>query len=86
MSTVLERVRNVIVHEFRVDESELKPGSLFVDDLNMDSLDIVNLLFALENEFSTDERGLQISDEEAEKLRSVQAVVDYLKAHGIEDG
>jgi len=86
MSTVLERVRNVIVHEFRVDESELKPGSLFVDDLNMDSLDIVNLLFALENEFSTDERGLQISDEEAEKLRSVQDVVDYLKAHGIEDG
>ncbi len=86
MSTVLERVKNVIVHEFRVDESELKPGSLFVDDLNMDSLDIVNLLFTLENEFSTDERGLQITDDEAEKLRSVQDVVDYLKAHGIEDG
>ena len=86
MPTVLERVKNVLVHEFRIDESELKPGSFFVDDLNMDSLDIVNLLFALENEFSSDEIRIEITDEQAEKLRSIQDVVDYLKAHGREDG
>lgn len=85
MATVFERVTKIIVEQLGVDETEVKPGASFVDDLNADSLDLVELVMSLEEEFSTDARRLEIPDEEAEKIKTVQDSVDYLKEQGIED-
>lgn len=85
MATILERVRRIIVNQLGVDESEVKPESSFVDDLNADSLDLVELVMSLEEEFSTEGKRIEIPDEDAEKIKTVQDVVDYIKEHGIED-
>ena len=83
MATVLERVRIIIVDKLAVDESEVVPAASFTDDLNADSLDLVELIMAFEEEFSTDEAALEISDEDAESIATVQAAVDYLEARGV---
>ena len=67
------------------EEDEVVLGASFVDDLNADSLDLVELIMSLEEEFSSDAGELEISDEDAEKIASVQDAVDYLKDHGVED-
>jgi len=85
MATVFERVRRIIVDQLGVDESEVMPRASFADDLNADSLDMVELIMALEEEFSNNERALEISDEDAEKVVTVQDIVDYIKEQGIED-
>ena len=86
MATVLERVRSIIVEKLAVDESEVVPAASFADDLNADSLDLVELIMAFEEEFSSDESALEISDEDAESILTVQQAVDYLEAKGIGDG
>ena len=84
VATVFERVRAIVVEQLGVEEEEVVPGASFVDDLNADSLDLVELIMSLEEEFS--EGGeLEISDEDAEKIATVQDAVDYLKDHGVED-
>lgn len=85
MATVFERVRKIVVEQLGVDEEEVVPGASFVDDLNADSLDLVELIMSLEEEFANDVEGLEISDEDAEKIVTVQDAVDYLKDHGVED-
>ncbi|HEY8490641.1 MAG TPA: acyl carrier protein [Dehalococcoidia bacterium] len=85
MPTVFERVRNIIVEQLGVDPEEVVPTASFVDDLNADSLDLVELIMAMEEEFSDGERTIEISDEDAEKIVTVQDAVDYIKDHGIED-
>jgi len=85
MATVLERVRKIIVEQLGVEESEVKPNSSFVDDLNADSLDLVELVMSLEEEFSTEGNRLEIPDDDAEKIKTVQDAVDYLKEQGVED-
>ncbi|HEY49391.1 MAG TPA: acyl carrier protein [Dehalococcoidia bacterium] len=85
MATILERVRKIIVDQLGVDEAEVKADSSFVDDLNADSLDLVELVMSLEEEFSTEGNRLEIPDEDAEKIKTVQDAVDYLKERGIED-
>lgn len=85
MATVLERVRDIIVDKLAVDESEVVPAASFSDDLNADSLDLVELIMAFEEEFSTDETALEISDEDAEGILTVQQAVDYLEAKGVGD-
>ena len=85
MSTVFERVRAIVVEQLGVGEEEVVPAASFVDDLNADSLDLVELIMSLEEEFSTDANGLEIPDEDAEKIATVQDAVDYLKDHGVED-
>jgi acyl carrier protein len=85
MATVFERVRKIIVEQLGVEESEVKPNASFVDDLNADSLDLVELVMSLEEEFSTDAKRLEIPDEDAEKIKTVQDSVDYLKEQGMED-
>jgi acyl carrier protein len=85
MSTVFERVRAIVVEQLGVEEEEVVPNASFVDDLNADSLDLVELIMSLEEEFTTDGAELEISDEDAEKIATVQDAVDYLKDHGIED-
>ncbi len=76
MASVEEKVKHIIVEQLGVDEDEVKAQASFVDDLGADSLDVVELVMALEEEFS-----LEISDEEAEKLTTVQKVVAYIQEH-----
>ncbi|GLX86506.1 acyl carrier protein [Thalassotalea loyana] len=76
MSTIEERVKKITVEQLGVSEDEVKLDSSFVDDLGADSLDTVELVMALEEEFDT-----EIPDEEAEKITTVQAAVDYVKAN-----
>jgi acyl carrier protein len=85
LATVFERVRGIVVEQLGVEEHEVTPSASFVDDLNADSLDLVELIMSLEEEFSADGTELEISDEDAEKIATVQDAVDYLKDHGIED-
>jgi len=85
MATILERVKKIIVNQLGVEEGEVKPESSFVDDLNADSLDLVELVMSLEEEFSSESKRLEIPDEDAEKIKTVQDAVDYIKEQGIED-
>ncbi len=85
MATVFERVRKIIVDQLGVEEDQVVPSASFVDDLNADSLDLVELIMSMEEEFSTGENQVEISDEDAEKISTVQDAVDYIKDHGIED-
>ncbi|HGG58480.1 MAG TPA: acyl carrier protein [Gammaproteobacteria bacterium] len=76
MSSVEDRVRKIVVEQLGVKEDDVKLSSSFVDDLGADSLDTVELVMALEEEFET-----EIPDEEAEKITTVQLAVDYINAH-----
>ena len=75
-TTVSERLKKIIVDQLGVDESEVVPSASFVEDLNADSLDLVELIMSLEEEFK-----LQISDEDAEKITTVQEADDYIEEH-----
>ena len=85
MASVFERVRDLVTEQLGVEEDEVVLGASCIDDLNADSLDLVELIMSFEEEFSTDENSLEISDEDAEKIRSVQDAVDFLKDAGVED-
>jgi acyl carrier protein len=76
MSNIEERVKKIIIEQLGVKEEEVKNEASFVDDLGADSLDTVELVMALEEEFDT-----EIPDEEAEKITTVQSAIDYIKAH-----
>jgi acyl carrier protein len=75
-SDIETRLRKIIVDNLGVDEAEVVPSANFVDDLNADSLDLVELIMSLEEEF-----GIEISDEEAEKIRTVGDAVEYIQEH-----
>jgi acyl carrier protein len=83
--TVYERVRKIIVEQLGVEEDEVVPTASFVDDLNADSLDLVELIMTMEEEFGSDDNPVEISDEDAEKIVTVQDAVDYIKDRGIDD-
>lgn len=85
MPTVFERVKKIVVEQLGADEGDVVPGASFVDDLNADSLDLVELIMALEEHFSDGNRKIEISDEDAEKIVTVQDAVDYIKDLGVED-
>ena len=85
LATVYERVKSLVVDKLGVDESEVNEGSSFVDNLNADSLDLVELIMAFEEEFSTDDAPVEISDDEAGEIGTIRDAVAYLKNHGIED-
>jgi acyl carrier protein len=76
MSSVEERVKKIVVEQLGVNDSEVRPDASFVDDLGADSLDTVELVMALEEEFDC-----EIPDEEAEKITSVQQAIDYINSH-----
>ncbi|HEY5641157.1 MAG TPA: acyl carrier protein [Dehalococcoidia bacterium] len=82
MATVFERVQKIIAEQLGVEESEIKPETSFVDDLNADSLDLVELIMSLEEEFSAEGQTVEISDEDAEKIATVQDAVNYIDEHG----
>ncbi|WP_216828021.1 acyl carrier protein [Alkalihalobacterium elongatum] len=75
MAETLDRITKIIVDRLGVEESEVKPESSFKDDLGADSLDVVELVMELEDEFD-----LEISDEDAEKISTVQDVVSYIQS------
>ena len=83
MATVFERVRKIIAEQLGVDESTVAPKTSFVEDLNADSLDLVELIMSLEEEFGQGGQGFEISDEDAEKIVTVQDAVNYIIEHGI---
>ncbi|PZC40425.1 MAG: acyl carrier protein [Chloroflexi bacterium] len=86
MSTVFERVQELIVEQLGVDKSSVVMEASFIDDLNADSLDLVELIMSLEEEFSPENGDqIEISDDDAEKIRSVKNAVDYLVNAGIKD-
>ncbi|MCZ2720239.1 acyl carrier protein [Marinomonas sp. 15G1-11] len=76
MSSIEERVKKIVCEQLGVKEEEVVLAASFVDDLGADSLDTVELVMALEEEFDT-----EIPDEEAEKITTVQAAVDYINAN-----
>ncbi|MDP9246163.1 MAG: acyl carrier protein [Chloroflexota bacterium] len=71
-----ERLKKIVVDQLGVDEADVKPEASFVDDLNADSLDLVELIMSLEEEF-----GMEISDEDAEKIKSVGDAQEYIEEH-----
>ena len=76
MESVEQRVKKIVAEQLGVNEADVKIESTFVDDLGADSLDTVELVMALEEEFEC-----EIPDEEAEKITSVQQAIDFIKAH-----
>jgi acyl carrier protein len=76
MEPVADRVKKIIVDQLGVEEETVTPEASFVDDLGADSLDTVELVMALEEEF-----GIEIPDEDAEKITRVKEAVDYIEAH-----
>ena len=76
MSSIEERVKKIVVEQLGVGEDQVTPEASFVDDLGADSLDTVELVMALEEEFDT-----EIPDEEAEKITTVQQAIDYINAN-----
>lgn len=85
MATVLERVRTIVAERLGVEESAVVPSASFTEDLQADSLDLVDLILALQDEFSTDDNPIEISDEDAEGLVKVEDALEYLKEHGVTD-
>ncbi len=74
--SIEDRVAKIVIEQLGVKEEEVKSEASFVDDLGADSLDTVELVMALEEEFDT-----EIPDDEAEKITTVQSAIDYIKAH-----
>jgi len=85
LSTILERVTKVTAARLGAKEDAVTPPSSFTDDLGADSLDLVELIMGLEEEFSSGQKPIKIPDEDATKIKTVQDAVDYLKAKGVTD-
>ncbi len=85
MATIFERIKAIVVEQLGAEEAEVVPTASFVEDLGADSLDLVELIMSLEEGFSNPSRKVEIPDEDAEKILTIQDAVDYLKDLGIED-
>jgi acyl carrier protein len=85
LATVFERVKKIVVEQLGADEKDVVATASFVDDLGADSLDLVEMIMAMEEEFSTAAQKVEIPDEDAEKIATVQDAVDYIKDQGIQD-
>jgi len=78
MATTFERMKKIIVEQLGVDEKDVVSSATFLDDLNADSLDLVELVMAIEEEFSDTKTKIEIPDEDVEKIKTVQDAVDYV--------
>ena len=85
MATIFTRVKEITVEQLGVEEDEVVPSANFIDDLGADSLDLVELIMSLEEEFSDSSKKIEIPDDDAEKIITVQDAVDYIKDLGIQD-
>ena len=73
---ILDRVKKIVVEQLSIEEAEVNEDSSFIEDLGADSLDIVELIMALEEEF-----GIEIPDEDAEKIQTVNDAIEYITEH-----
>ncbi len=85
MATIFERIKKLTVEQLGVEDEEVVPSASFIGDLGADSLDLVELVMSLEEEFSNSSQKIEIPDEDTEKIVTVQDAIDYLKDLGIED-
>ncbi len=85
MATVMDRVKKVVIERLGVEDESVVSEASFTEDLNADSLDLVELIMAFEEEFSQEGQALEIPDEDAERIATIQDAVDYVKEHGIQD-
>jgi len=85
MSLISEKLKKIIAEQLGVDEESIVPSASFVDDLNIDAPDLAELVTAIEQEFSIPGRKLEISDEDTEKIITVEDLIDCLHDYGIED-
>jgi acyl carrier protein len=85
MPTVFERIKKIVVEQLGVEEAEVVPSANFVDDLGADSLDLVELVMSLEEEFSQPGQKVEIPDEDAERIITIQDAIDYIHDHGVKD-
>lgn len=85
MATVYERLKKILVKLLGAKEEEITPSASFADDLGADSLDLVKIIMAIEEEFSSTFLKVDISGEDAEKIVTVQDAINYLKDRGIKD-
>jgi acyl carrier protein len=85
MATIFERVKKIVVEQLGVESEDVVPSASFVDDLGADSLDLVELIMSLEEEFSDSSRKVEIPDEDAEKLVTIQDAIDYITDLGVKD-
>lgn len=84
--SLIDRVRTIIENQLGVEADQVTPAASFMDDLGADSLDLVELIMSFEDEFKSDVADLEISDEEAEQISTVQAAVDFLVSKGVPEG
>ncbi len=85
MATIFERIKAIVVDQLGVNEADVVPTASFVEDLGADSLDLVELIMALEEAFSTPEQKVEIPDEDAEKIATIQDAIDYIKEKGVQE-
>ncbi len=85
MATVFERIKAIVVEQLGVDEKDVVSTASFVEDLGADSLDLVELIMSLEEAFSTPDQKVEIPDEDAEKIVTIQDAIDYIKKRGTKD-
>jgi len=81
---MFDKIKAIVVEQLGVEEKDVVPTASFVEDLGADSLDLVELIMSLEEAFTTDDKKVEIPDEAAEKIVTVQDAMDYLKAQGVE--
>ncbi len=84
VATVFDKIKAIVVEQLSVEAKDVVPTASFVEDLGADSLDLVELIMSLEETFSTQDRKIEIPDEAAEKIITIQDAIDYLKDQGIE--
>jgi acyl carrier protein len=85
VATIFGRLKKIIVDQLGVEEKQVVPTASFQDELGADSLDLVELIMSIEEEFSTPGKKIEIPDEDAEKMVTIQDAIDYLKGLGIGD-
>lgn len=85
MAAIFDKVKAIVVEQLGVDEAEVVPTASFVEDLGADSLDLVELIMALEEAFSSGDKKVEIPDEVAEKIVTIQDAVNYIKEQGVKD-
>jgi len=85
VATIFEKIKAIVVDQLGVNEADVVPTASFVEDLGADSLDLVELIMALEEAFSTPEQKVEIPDEDAEKIATIQDAIDYIKEKGVQE-
>jgi len=85
VATVMERIQDIVADKLGVEKGDVVLDASFTDDLNADSLDLVELIMAFEEEFSTPENAVEITDDDAEGITTVEKAIDFLQSNGVKD-